>query len=1314
MLLGETAKRNRRILLFNDMLLIVRTDWRDKYHLIEKASFRQCGVSDIQDEPDVQSANMFEIEVGEQDGEYDENSRYIFACPTKIAKANWIESYINVSQLAVKTKKLSMLTQSVARGSNSDDDEEDRPRQRSSSFSPRKVPKSEKALVAEIKDLKDRLAKAMEDEENYKTSITQKSDATENMMARVQQLQAERVKAKEDTRQERDLANRKIQTLENDLSSVKAELTALQEKSRLDREEKLKMDNLFSSIKVELEEAVSDCEKISGSSLSNQVELEKLKAENSDSESERHKMMGSMNILNTTLSNCQRQLREKDICIKNLEQEKLSAILKHKEEIERLESESSRFKALYHEVCQSEKNAIAALESSKKTLEVENAELLKTIASQNERIKETELKNLHLQKENVSQSKKMSEIKLQSDSLQRLQLQIEEQKSYNEALLVKMSSMEKSTFNELQLKTNEYAEKMRSVEVNLVTAKSEIHSRDTELDSLRRVNEDLRQNLHSMQDERKAHQVQLEAKANLISSLQIENTRVSKELEYVVSAQKEVNLKINSLSEELRDKNSHVSKLDSELARVNGQLDSVTALKAFFESNLAEKNNILREKEKALSDVSEKLALSSSNCAHQSEEVGHYRRKLEEVQDKITEAGKTRKHLEARVKQLESGADSTGLPINFKEISALEAKLKEKIEYLNAKDRELSEIKTAHMRREYEDGLKIQSLNQEVKQLESQLQAQNLKMSYMEEKIQDRARESEVVRKERFDTIKNQENLIKMIETSKRKSSVFEESALGREHENSRLQARLAEKEDLSNKRLIEIESLKTQQAASVEKYQISIQNLNCKLDQADQERKELEGRYNSLKLETEGIRRDKQEFLLKINKTESDVAKLTQEISFKTAEVARLLQEIDTRKKREEDLSKSKKSLKESLRIAEESLQSKDAQVNANTTAQKEFLSSIKALESQLISKEKEIYELESRIKSFEESGGTMRVENDSLRASIKSKEAQSTELISSLRDNLRKSEEEKAELKNTVKEKSKQADDFAFAYDSHIAELEQGFSYERENFAMELSNLKEQLTKAAEKALSSESRQSNELEMSNSELESSRARIKMLEEDIVKLKKSLESMEEVKVKKQRELCEIKEGHARQLADMQEKCQNMSQELVARSNDHQTLTEKTQTISKLTDEVARIKRVLESTKKEFADQIKQKDDEIESTKAKIVKDMTLNFSQSAQSLEKLYAKIEDLNQKLNDKEKIIEKSASEIATMKGQKQRYTKFLSNAMEESEKKLNSKQESVNQVTKKLQQETKARQIAEQKTSRIKLICLTFCRNRDCSR
>jgi hypothetical protein len=49
------------------MILIVRTDWRDKYHLLEKASFRQCGVSDIQDEPDGQSlVHMFEIEVGEQ------------------------------------------------------------------------------------------------------------------------------------------------------------------------------------------------------------------------------------------------------------------------------------------------------------------------------------------------------------------------------------------------------------------------------------------------------------------------------------------------------------------------------------------------------------------------------------------------------------------------------------------------------------------------------------------------------------------------------------------------------------------------------------------------------------------------------------------------------------------------------------------------------------------------------------------------------------------------------------------------------------------------------------------------------------------------------------------------------------------------------------------------------------------------------------------------------------------------------------------------------------------------------------------------
>lgn len=47
LLIMKDSKKNRKLFLFNDILIIARQDWRDKLHLIEKSSLRDCRVSEM-------------------------------------------------------------------------------------------------------------------------------------------------------------------------------------------------------------------------------------------------------------------------------------------------------------------------------------------------------------------------------------------------------------------------------------------------------------------------------------------------------------------------------------------------------------------------------------------------------------------------------------------------------------------------------------------------------------------------------------------------------------------------------------------------------------------------------------------------------------------------------------------------------------------------------------------------------------------------------------------------------------------------------------------------------------------------------------------------------------------------------------------------------------------------------------------------------------------------------------------------------------------------------------------------------------------
>lgn len=107
LLINGSTKKERCIFLCNDLIIIARKDWRDKYHLIDKTTFKNSRVCDVQYEATSGNAKqfLFEIEIGD-DSDFSEANRYIFACNSNAIKSLWIESYKNLSDLGVKLKNM--------------------------------------------------------------------------------------------------------------------------------------------------------------------------------------------------------------------------------------------------------------------------------------------------------------------------------------------------------------------------------------------------------------------------------------------------------------------------------------------------------------------------------------------------------------------------------------------------------------------------------------------------------------------------------------------------------------------------------------------------------------------------------------------------------------------------------------------------------------------------------------------------------------------------------------------------------------------------------------------------------------------------------------------------------------------------------------------------------------------------------------------------------------------------------------------------------------------------------------------------------
>ncbi|KAI8922184.1 hypothetical protein DFJ77DRAFT_14890 [Powellomyces hirtus] len=104
----DDVKKPRQLFMFNDSLLCAKKDWRDKWHTVAQASFKECLVADVRDKITDKATNLIEIEFP-ADGPIRGASvdRYLVQLSTTSVKTGWVDTYRRASLpfgVTIKTK----------------------------------------------------------------------------------------------------------------------------------------------------------------------------------------------------------------------------------------------------------------------------------------------------------------------------------------------------------------------------------------------------------------------------------------------------------------------------------------------------------------------------------------------------------------------------------------------------------------------------------------------------------------------------------------------------------------------------------------------------------------------------------------------------------------------------------------------------------------------------------------------------------------------------------------------------------------------------------------------------------------------------------------------------------------------------------------------------------------------------------------------------------------------------------------------------------------------------------------------------------
>ncbi|RKO93238.1 hypothetical protein BDK51DRAFT_30320 [Blyttiomyces helicus] len=273
---SDGSKKPRRMLLFSDLLIIARKDWRDKYHLECRAVLKNCRVAEVSD--DAEDSFAIEIEVM-----YFEASRtpkrYLFCMASASTRSSWVLAYRNLTQSKVSSKRISEAWPSQLTGGEQEEPEEEvRSPTRSIMETPWKEELTEKVLALEKRVAEDNKklqeaeqkaasaeARATEIEAKYEAA-RQVADAAERLRQEASQAENEAKKFKEEV----EIAKKALEVLVADKRDIQGNYEAVFVRLKALEEQSLSSDEAVVKLRGELERAEA---KMAAEVESNQIAL---------------------------------------------------------------------------------------------------------------------------------------------------------------------------------------------------------------------------------------------------------------------------------------------------------------------------------------------------------------------------------------------------------------------------------------------------------------------------------------------------------------------------------------------------------------------------------------------------------------------------------------------------------------------------------------------------------------------------------------------------------------------------------------------------------------------------------------------------------------------------------------------------------------------------------------------------------------------------------------------------------------------------------------------------------------------------------
>ncbi|KAJ3055168.1 Myosin 10A, isoform D [Rhizophlyctis rosea] len=232
----EGLKKPRRLFVFNDLLILARKDWRDKYHLIDKAALRDVRMADVSDDAGSNLTNYMELEIVPTDGGQSPD-RYLLSTQTQAAKHSWLDTYRNLTQLAVRTKRLSETKSSSSAQLHSDNEDDPSGRRR------RRQSTADQATAKELEQLRAEIQNAAKRATDHEEKCKAEKAVLESILGDMQN------KLQENEVREAELAGKlRNQELE---SSLKLSEVELEGKQKLDQKQE-EMDAKLIEVEIEM------------------------------------------------------------------------------------------------------------------------------------------------------------------------------------------------------------------------------------------------------------------------------------------------------------------------------------------------------------------------------------------------------------------------------------------------------------------------------------------------------------------------------------------------------------------------------------------------------------------------------------------------------------------------------------------------------------------------------------------------------------------------------------------------------------------------------------------------------------------------------------------------------------------------------------------------------------------------------------------------------------------------------------------------------------------------------------------------------